>query len=171
MACVLSTQHNSQILGFYIDLPIGGFVLLLLLFTRIPDQKPKGNALEVPRALSPLRDLDLIGFVLFAFGSVQLLLELEYGGIQYVWNNSVILGLFCGAGATVVALVLWERHMRLGPDAIVPANLLTWRYLGQLPHEFHGLRYDHDSFILPPHVLSSRQGRVCRYQRCGFTTE
>jgi hypothetical protein len=79
--------------------------------------------------LSPLRDLDLIGFVFFASGSVQLLLALEYGGNEYAWNSSAVIGLFCGAGTTFGALALWEWHMRLGPDAIVPTSLLTQRII------------------------------------------
>lgn len=101
----------------------------MLFFTRIPDQKPKGKALQVLRSLSPLRDLDIIGFVFFASGSAQLLLALEFGGNQYAWNSAVVIGLFCGAGATFAALTLWEWHMRLGPDAIFPTHLLTQRII------------------------------------------
>jgi Fungal trichothecene efflux pump (TRI12) len=103
------------------NLPIGSLVGALLLFTRIPDQKPKQPAREILRSVF-LQKFDLIGFVLFAPASVMLLLALQYGGNGYSWNNSTVIGLFCGSVATFLIFALWERHM--GIEAMIPGHLV-----------------------------------------------
>ena len=113
--------------GFYINLPIGGVVAALLLFTRIPEQMPKKPFLEVLRTLSLVRDFDIIGFIFFISASIQLLLGLEYGGNQYSWNSATVIGLLCGAIATFVVFGVWEHHM--GQDAMLPGSLIKRRVI------------------------------------------
>lgn len=111
--------------GFYINLPIGGLVIVLLLFTRIPEQTPKKPFLEVLQKLSLIRDFDIIGFVFFVGASIQLLLGLEFGGSQYAWRSATVIGLLCGAIATFVVFGIWEHHM--GEDAMLPGSLIRRR--------------------------------------------
>lgn len=70
----------------------------------------------------PLREFDLLGFVLFAPASVQLFLALQFGGNQYAWNSATIIGLFCGAGGTLVVWLSWDY--RQGDQAMVPLSIL-----------------------------------------------
>lgn len=53
------------------------------------------------------------------------LLALHYGGNDYPWNSSVVIGLFCGAGATAILFVLWER--RMGDRAMIPPSMVSQR--------------------------------------------
>lgn len=111
--------------GFYVNLPIGGVVTVLLLFTRMPEQMPKKPFLEVLPTLSLMRDFDIIGFFFFVGASIQLLLGLEYGGNQYPWRSGTVIGLLCGAVATFVVFGAWEHHM--GQDAMLPGSLVKRR--------------------------------------------
>nr|AGN71625.1 putative HC-toxin efflux carrier TOXA [Monascus pilosus] len=93
---------------------------LLLFFVHIPEQLPKPKGISVVHII--LRKLDLVGFVLFAPAAVQFLLALQYGGNKYAWNSSVVIGLFCGAGATFVCFILWEWYK--GDDAMIPYSMI-----------------------------------------------
>jgi hypothetical protein len=75
--------------------------------------------------LKTIPELDLIGFVLFAPASIMALLALQFGGNNYPWNSSVVIGLFCGAGATAILFVLWER--RMGDRAMTPPSMVSQR--------------------------------------------
>lgn len=70
----------------------------------------------------PLQEFDLLGFALFAPASVQLFLALQFGGNQYAWNSATIIGLFCGAGGTLVVWLAWDY--RQGDQAMVPLSIL-----------------------------------------------
>lgn len=119
---VLSSKGTADpVSGFYMNLPIGALVGALLLFTRIPDQKPKQPACEVLRLVF-LQKFDLVGFALFAPASIMLLLALQYGGNSYSWDSATVIGLFCGSAATFVIFTLWERHM--GIEAMIPGHLV-----------------------------------------------
>ena len=74
----------------------------------MPRQMSKPKALSVVRTL-PTK-LDLIGFAIFAPAAIQLLLAVEYGGDQFAWNSSTVIGLFCGAGATFIVFLAWDYH-------------------------------------------------------------
>ncbi|KAH6675189.1 putative MFS multidrug transporter [Halenospora varia] len=113
------TEYTTWRWCFYINLPIGGFVAALLVFTHVPDQIPKPAPVAVLKTLPS--KLDLIGFALFAPAVVQLLLALQWGGITYAWNSSKIIGLFCGAGATFIVWLAWDYHK--GDKAMIPFSL------------------------------------------------
>lgn len=105
--------------GFYINLPIGALVAILLVFINIPDTIK-------PRELSVLQTittkLDLIGFVLFAPAAIQFFLALDYGGNQYAWNSATVIGLFCGAGGTFIVFLVWEYFK--GDEAMIPFSMV-----------------------------------------------
>ena len=111
------------IIGFYINLPIGAIVVVMLGFIRVPDQISKPKAMTVIRTLPS--KLDLIGFALFAPAAIQLLLALQYGGIHFAWNSAQIIGLFCGAGATFIIFMAWEYYK--GDAAMIPFSLVRRR--------------------------------------------
>ncbi|KAK8021792.1 hypothetical protein PG990_006930 [Apiospora arundinis] len=104
------TTYSTWRWSFYINLPIGCITVFLTIILRIPEQTPKKRALSVLPQLH--HHLDLIGFALFAPAVIQLLLALQYGGNQYAWNSSQVIGLFCGAGATcIVWRTVWSAGM------------------------------------------------------------
>ncbi|KAK9314833.1 hypothetical protein V1524DRAFT_415869 [Lipomyces starkeyi] len=121
------TQYTTwrwfSISGFYINLPVGGLVAVLVAFVHIPDQIPKPKFTSAIRTL-PAK-LDLIGFALFAPAAIQLLLALQYGGTQFRWNSSQIIGLFCGAGGTFISFLAWDYHK--GDAAMIHFSMIRKR--------------------------------------------
>lgn len=69
-----------------------------------------------------MRNLDLVGFLLFAPAAIQFLLALQYGGNQFAWNSATIIGLFCGSGGTFILFLAWEYYR--GDDAMVPLSMV-----------------------------------------------
>ncbi|XXH01448.1 hypothetical protein Hte_007808 [Hypoxylon texense] len=117
------TSYTTWRWCFYINLPLGAFTALVLLLLRIPEQTPKQNAVVALRGLHHY--LDLVGFVLFAPAVLQLLLALQYGGNQYPWDSSRVIGLFCGSAVTFVVWLFWNRYK--GDDALLPHSMLKQR--------------------------------------------
>lgn len=70
-------------------------------------------------------NLDLLGFSIFAPALVMLLLALQWGGTKFAWNDSQIIGLFCGAGATFIVFLLWDHHK--GDAALLPFSIARMR--------------------------------------------
>lgn len=107
-------------LAFYINLPLGAITAIGILLLRIPELAPKQKVIAVLPRLH--HHLDLFGFSLFAPSVLMLLLALMWGGNQYAWGSSRIIGLFCGAVATFVVWILWNR--RKGEDALIPPSMV-----------------------------------------------
>ncbi|KAJ5085830.1 hypothetical protein N7532_010601 [Penicillium argentinense] len=117
------TEYTTWRWCFYINLPIGGLVALMLIFIEIPDQIAKPSIKSAFDTIT--QKLDLTGFVLFAPAAIQLLLALEYGQNKYGWNSATVIGLFCGAGGTFIVFVLWEHHQ--GDKAMIPLAMIAKR--------------------------------------------
>lgn len=112
-----------MMLGFYINLPIWGLVATVLFFVSVPKQTSKPGAMAVVRTL-PTK-LDLIGFAIFAPAAIELLLAVQYGGNQFAWNSSTVIGLFCGAGATFIVFLAWIHYKC--DAAMIPSTMLSKR--------------------------------------------
>lgn len=115
------TQYVTWRWCFYLNLPIGGMIIAGLVFISVPDHLSKPpfryaftNAVE---------EFDLVGVSLFAPATVMFFLALQYGGNQYAWNSSQVIGLFCGAGITFILWLEWNR--RAGDAAMAPFSILT----------------------------------------------
>ena len=98
---------------------------ILLCFTHIPEHMSKPKFTTAIKSLPG--KLDLIGFALFAPSAIELLLALEYGGNQFSWNSSQVIGLFCGAGATFIVFLVWDY--RKGDDALIPLSMIGKRII------------------------------------------
>ena len=106
-------------IGFYINLPSGGLVtIVLLLVLHIPAHKHTESISLVRR----LEKLDLVGFAIFTPGIIQLILALEWGGDKYAWNSAKIIGLFCGSFGTLLVFVAWQN--RMGKRAMIPLSII-----------------------------------------------
>ncbi|KAJ5219112.1 uncharacterized protein N7498_001211 [Penicillium cinerascens] len=117
------TEYTSWRWCFYINLPIGALVAVLLIFVEIPDQGKKPSIKSAMDTI--LHKLDLVGFVLFAPAAIQLLLALEYGGSKHPWGSATVIGLFCGAAGTFALFLYWEyRH---GDRAMIPLSMVAKR--------------------------------------------
>lgn len=128
-----SFAHDDSVPGFYINLPIGAFATFLLLVIQIPNRLPStsdsttdGTNPKRRWARGVLNQLDFLGFVLFAGFAIMISLALEWGGSAYAWNSSVIIGLFCAAGVSLVLFGCWERHVG-GAVAMIPISVASHR--------------------------------------------
>lgn len=119
----LLTQYTTWRWCFYINLPVGGAVAVLLILIHIPERTVKTDAPST--ILITLEKLDIFGFALFAPAAIQFLLALEWGGSRYVWKSTTIIGLFCGAAATFCVFLAWEYHR--GDKAMIPLSMVRRR--------------------------------------------
>ncbi|KAK0617481.1 major facilitator superfamily domain-containing protein [Immersiella caudata] len=100
---------------FYINLPIGGlamaFIFTLLQINRV--NNPKGLSF-----LKRLTELDLIGASILVPALICLLLALQWGGTQYAWDSSQIIGLFVGSalmGIVFAGVEIWKGDAGILP--------------------------------------------------------
>ncbi|KAJ6125466.1 Major facilitator superfamily domain general substrate transporter [Penicillium samsonianum] len=110
---------------FYINLPLGVIVGGFLLFNTVLEPKPKDPPLQI--LSSVIKSLDLPGFMLICPAVVMFLLGLQFGGNEYAWDSSVVIGLLVGAGANFVVFLIWEWHQ--GDNAMVPLAMLKHRVI------------------------------------------
>ncbi|KAM0251506.1 hypothetical protein ACHAQJ_008127 [Trichoderma viride] len=103
------TEKVSWRWCFYINLPIGGIamliVVLLLHVNRNSDDTLNMTVLE--RILK----IDILGTAIFIPAIVCLLLALQWGGAEYPWSDSRIIGLFVGFGlmiAIFIGIQFWK---------------------------------------------------------------
>ncbi|WP_055697938.1 MULTISPECIES: MFS transporter [Streptomyces] len=102
------TDHASWRWCFYFNVPFG--IVTLLVVTLV---------LKLPKPATRAR-LDVLGALLLAAASTCLVLLTSWGGIEYAWDDRVILGL--GAGA-VVASVLFLVAEKYAAEPIIPLRL------------------------------------------------
>ncbi|KAG7041845.1 mfs multidrug transporter [Colletotrichum scovillei] len=113
------TDYANWRWTFYINLPIGGVVLLFLAWCEIPDQVQKPSPMEVIAKLHTY--LDFTGFLLCAGAAVSFLTALELGGNEYAFNSPGIIGLFCGSAVALVTFLAW--NYRKGDDGLIPSSM------------------------------------------------
>ncbi|KIW72591.1 hypothetical protein PV04_00772 [Phialophora macrospora] len=109
---------------FYINLPIGAFSVVVVLFVLHIPQDPK---LSEKPILKRVMELDLLGAAILIPAIIMLLLAVQWGGSTYAWNNSRIIGLFVGAGLMLILFAV--SQWRLGEAATIPPRLLKQRTL------------------------------------------
>ena len=74
------TTHLTWRWCFYINLPVGGVVAVIILF--VLDSRPSKNKDTIRQQI---RKLDPLGTLFFLPGIVCLLLALQWGGSEYHW--------------------------------------------------------------------------------------
>jgi hypothetical protein len=121
------TTHLSWRWCFYINLPIGG-VILLLSFWLLPSDNNRTKE-EIEAAKLSMREklerLDPIGTLFFLPGIVCLLLALQLGGSTYAWNDVPIIVLWVVFGLLTIAFVgvqAWKQE-----NATLPPRILRYR--------------------------------------------
>ncbi len=116
------TDHATWRWCFYVNLPIGGVAMgAILLFLKI-DRADNPEQLTLAQRILKL---DLLGAGIFIPAIVCLLLALEWGGTQYPWNSSRIIGLFVGFGLMIIVFIgiqIWK-----GDDGTLPPRLFKNR--------------------------------------------
>jgi len=99
-------------------------IFILLPFIKVPEITAK-PAFSLRYVRKTIPDLDLVGFALFAPAAIMALLALHYGSYDHPWDSSVVIGLFCGSGATFIVFMLWQK--RLGDRAMIPPSMISHR--------------------------------------------
>ncbi len=106
------TDHLSWRWAFYVNLPLGGVALVLLIVT-----------LRLPRYRTEHR-IDWLGAALLSAGITGLVLITTWGGNEYAWLSPQILGLGAVALLALGGFVLVERRVT---EPILPLGLFANR--------------------------------------------
>ncbi|RDH35972.1 MFS general substrate transporter [Aspergillus welwitschiae] len=103
---------------FYINLPLGGVVLVVVFFLlHIPAQPATNTPLQ-----EKLRQLNLSGMVALIPGVVCLCLALQWAGTTYNWSNGRIIALLVLAFILLIAFVviqIWKPEQATLPPKIL----------------------------------------------------
>ncbi|MER7195333.1 MFS transporter [Streptomyces flaveolus] len=102
------TDHLSWRWCFYINVPFGLVTMAVV-----------AVVLKLPRPRVKPR-LDFLGALLLATASTCLVLLTSWGGTEYAWDSTVILGLAAGAVAATVLFLIAEHF---APEPLIPLRL------------------------------------------------
>ncbi|KAK9774085.1 putative Major facilitator superfamily (MFS) profile domain-containing protein [Seiridium cardinale] len=117
------TEYVSWRWCFYINLIIGIPVAAIIAIVPIPDHIKKPAIRDAFK--NGVMAFDVPGFAIFTCAVVMFFLALRFGGTHFAWNSSQIIGLFCGAGAALIAWLAWDWYA--GEDAMVPYSMMEHR--------------------------------------------
>ncbi|KAI1110814.1 MFS general substrate transporter [Nemania sp. NC0429] len=106
---------------FYINLPIGAFAVILLVFILQPSQYPHPPA----TMWEQIRRLDPLGTFFLVPSVVSLLVALQWGGSSYAWNNWRIIVLLSFFGILFIAFAAVQVYMP--KTATVPVKIIRRR--------------------------------------------
>jgi len=104
------TEHVTWRWCFYINLPIGGLAMAIVFFFVQVNRNTVDTINQT--FVQRIRQLDLYGTAIFIPAIVCLLLALQWGGAEYPWNDSKVIGLFCGFGAMIIIFIgiqFWQK--------------------------------------------------------------
>lgn len=106
------TDHADWRWAFFVNLPLGGAALVLLALK-----------LDMPKRRTEHR-IDWVGAALLSVGVTALVLITTWGGNQYAWGSTQIVGLAVLAAVTLASFVIVERRH---PEPIVPLGIFRSR--------------------------------------------
>jgi hypothetical protein len=117
------TDHASWRWCFYINLPLGGLTVLILIFClQFPPSPPK----EPKTWKEYLLRFDPIGTILFAPSIICLLLALQWGGTTYAWSDGRIIALFVVFGVLLAGFAVVQPFMK--DNATLNTKAMTSRH-------------------------------------------
>lgn len=107
---------------FYINLPIGGAMMVILFFLLKLPQQTKKKKIPLPEQL---RKLDPVGTAIFIPSITCLLLALQWGGTTYNWSNARIIVLLILSG---ILFILFVYIQHVGQEnATTPPRIVKTR--------------------------------------------
>ncbi|NNH74604.1 MFS transporter [Nocardia uniformis] len=92
----LFTDHLSWRWCFYVNVPLA-IIMIVMAAKFIP---------QLRKDAKPI--VDYLGIALVSIGVTCLILGLEWGGQEYAWGSTMIIGLFVGAAVALAAFVVAE---------------------------------------------------------------
>ncbi|WP_324668831.1 MDR family MFS transporter [Geochorda subterranea] len=111
----LVVDHVSWRWLFYINLPLGGLAIYMVL-TQLEERAPRRAA-----------TIDYLGSALLTIGTSAVLLALLEGGVTLPWGSAPVLALLGGGAALLALFVLQERRH---PDPMLPLDLFRTPTIG-----------------------------------------
>ena len=116
-------QHRRGDRCFWINLPVGG-VSLVLLVVYLPTDRPPHPA------VSKIKRIDFLGAGLIILTVIAFLLPVTWGGLTYPWNSGIIIGLLCAGGGLILATAAWQILLeRIHREPIISPSLFKMRKL------------------------------------------
>ncbi|KAK5123674.1 hypothetical protein LTR85_002310 [Meristemomyces frigidus] len=115
------TTNASWRWCFFINLPIGGVAMLIILLILKPTPAQEGG-LTIRQQLGRL---DLLGELCLIPCVICLLLALQTGGATYAWSDLRIIALFVLFGILLIAFILVQVFMQ--ETATIPASVIKNR--------------------------------------------
>jgi MFS family permease len=109
---------------FWINLPLGLFAFLLVLFSLKLKQISAIPERQLPLK-AKLKKVDVIGITLLLGFVACLCIALQEGGNTAPWKSARVIGLL--VGAAVLKALFWLSQWRLGEKALIPVRFLTQR--------------------------------------------
>ncbi|KAM0273222.1 hypothetical protein ACHAQH_008390 [Verticillium albo-atrum] len=121
----LFSDHSTWRWCFYMNLPVGAFsVLIILFFFHAPDAAKPVEATWREKMLQ----MDPIGVALVMAAIICYILCLQYAGQTEAWNSSTVIGLLVGFILLYAAFAVWEYFQ--GERAMLVPRLLKIRPVG-----------------------------------------
>ncbi|KAI5460473.1 putative MFS aflatoxin efflux pump [Mariannaea sp. PMI_226] len=115
------TTHVTWRWCFYINLPIGGLVMVVVaLFLKVPKQESTQLAWK-----DKLRGLDPLGTLCLVPAVICLVLALQWGGSAYAWNNARIIALLVVMSVLFAMFVI--SQILLPETAMIPSRVFKIR--------------------------------------------
>ncbi|KAK3377019.1 putative efflux pump antibiotic resistance protein [Lasiosphaeria ovina] len=109
---------------FYINLPIGGVALaLIIVFFQTPEIAKVDHGIHGWK--QKFLHMDPLGIALAMGGIISFILALQYGGVEHAWGSSIVVGLLVGSIVILAVLFAWELTLA-GDYAMLP-----WQVLGR----------------------------------------
>lgn len=105
---------------FYLNLCLFPVITVAFLLNTIPEAEEKPHWSSV--VATAVKSLDLVGFVLISGAVLMFLLGLQYGGNEFAWDSSVVIGLIVGGVVCFFVFLAWEYRQSDG--AMVPWAML-----------------------------------------------
>ncbi|KXG54684.1 Major facilitator superfamily domain, general substrate transporter [Penicillium griseofulvum] len=110
---------------FWLNLPIGGFTLAVLIFVfkQPPSQKGVDESL-----LSKIKQLNIPSLFVFTGSIVCLLLALQWGGTTYHWSSGQVVAPLVVAGVSFAMFLAYETLRK--DEAMIPRSVILNRTAG-----------------------------------------
>jgi EmrB/QacA subfamily drug resistance transporter len=107
------TDHWSWRWIFYVNVPVGLFILFILIFVMPALKRTKAGV-----------TIDYIGALFLILGTVPLLLGFSWAGSQYAWLSPQVVSLF-GCSLLVLCIFFWYEHRleRQGREPMLEPSL------------------------------------------------
>ena len=110
------------VLGFYLNLPIGGFTAAAIF---VFYHTPKHVKTEEATWKETLLQMDFVGVTLAMGCIICYILSMQYAGVSHPWNSSIVIGLIVGFVLLGIVFAIWEYYQ--GERASIPWHLFKHR--------------------------------------------